>query len=206
MGRIKLLLPYGVSTILETIVTELTACPSLDTVVVVTSYEPDRIAALLATYPVQCVFNPVYARTELLVSLQVGLRALAAEVRAALIVLGDHPRLRLDTIQRVIEAYQPGALVISSYRMKRGHPILIDRVWWDEVLALPEIATLRGFVRAHEDRIRYVVMETDSVLKDVDTPEDYQSLRTADALSAQRNASTKQVPTERIQEMQHGDQ
>jgi molybdenum cofactor cytidylyltransferase len=60
--------------------------------------------------------------------------------------------------------------------MKRGHPILLDRAWWDELLALPETATLRDFIRAHEDRIRYVVVETDSVLQDVDTPEEYDAL------------------------------
>ena len=60
--------------------------------------------------------------------------------------------------------------------MKRGHPILIDRVWWPELLALLETAALRDFIRAHADRIRYVVVETDDVLKDVDTPEEYNSL------------------------------
>ncbi len=189
MGRNKMFLPYGTSTVLETIATEVAACPSVADVVVVTGHERDRIAALLAAYPVRCVFNPAHARAEMLVSLQVGLRALAAEVQAALIVPGDYPRLRRDIIQRVIDAYQPGALVIPSYQMQRGHPTLIDRTWWGELLALPETATLRDFIRAHEDRIRYVVMETDSVLKDMDTPEEYQSLRTAEAQSARRNTS-----------------
>ncbi len=177
MGRNKLLLPYGASTVLETIVTEVAACPAVADVVVVTGHEPDRITRLLASYPARCVYNPAYARAEMLVSLQVGLRALSADVQAALIVPGDHPRLRHEAIQRVIEAYQPGALVIPSYQMKRGHPILIDRVWWDELLALPETATPRDFIRAHEDHIRYVVMETDSVLQDMDTPEEYNHLR-----------------------------
>jgi len=176
MGRNKMLLPFGVSTVLETIVTEVIACEAVADVVVVTGHEPDRISALLASYPARCVFNSAYARAEMLVSLQVGLRALAEEVQAALLVPGDHPRLRRDIIQRVIDAYQPGALVIPSYRMKRGHPILIDRVWWAELLALPETATLRDFIRAREDHIHYVVVDTDSVLKDVDTPEEYDDL------------------------------
>jgi molybdenum cofactor cytidylyltransferase len=158
------------------VVTEVAACPAVTDVVVVTGHEPDRITALLAPYSVRCVFNPAYARAEMLVSLQVGLRALSAEAQAALVVPGDHPRLQRDIIQRVIDAYQPGTLVIPSYQMKRGHPILIDRAWWDELLALPETASLRDFIRAHEDHIRYVVVETDSVLKDVDTPEEYDSL------------------------------
>ena len=176
MGQNKLLLPYGASTVLETIVTEVAACLPAGDGVVVTGHEPDRITALLAAYPVRCVFNPAYARAEMLVSLQVGLRAMAAGVQAALIVPGDHPRLRRDLIQCVIDAHLPGTLVIPSYQMKRGHPILIDRGWWGELLALPETATLRDFIRMHEDRARYVVVETDSVLKDVDTLEDYEAM------------------------------
>jgi len=181
MGRNKMLLPFGTTTVLETIVTEVAACPAVSDLVVVTGHESDRITALLAAYPVRCVVNPAYARAEMLVSLQVGLHALAAGVQAALVVPADHPRLRREVIQRVSEAYQPGALVIPSYQMKRGHPILIDRAWWDELLALPDTATLRGFIRAHEEHIRYVVVDTDGVLKDMDTPEEYQSLRAAEA-------------------------
>ncbi len=176
MGRNKMRLPYGMSTVLETIVTEVAACPAVADLVVVTGHESDQIAALLASSPARCVFNPAYARAEMLVSLQVGLRALPDAVQAALVVPGDHPRLRREVIQRVIDAHQPGSIVVPSYQMKRGHPILIDRAWWAELLALPEMATLRGFIRAHEDHIRYVIVETDSVLKDVDTPEEYDDL------------------------------
>ncbi len=176
MGRNKMLLPFAASTVLETIVAEVAACPAVTDLVVVTGGESERIAALLALYPVRCVFNPAYPHAEMLVSLQVGLRALANDVQATLVVPGDHPRLRRDVIQRVCEAHQPGALVIPSYQMKRGHPIWIDRAWWHELLALPDAATLRGFVRAHEEHIRYVVVDTDSVLQDMDTPDEYDAL------------------------------
>ena len=206
MGRNKMLLPFGDSTVLETIVTEVAACEQVREVIVVTGHESDRIAALLATYPVRCVFNPAYDHTEMLVSWQVGVRALSAEVQAALVLPGDHPRLRREVIQDVIAAQQPGALVIPSYQLKRGHPILIDRAWWPELLALPETVTLRDFIRAHEDQIRYVVVETDSVLKDVDTPEEYEDLRTAEAQSTQRNTASRQKPEEQTEEIQPDDQ
>ncbi len=183
MGRNKMLLPFGISTVLETIVTEVTACERVHEVIVVTGYESDRIATLLAPYPVQCVFNSAYAHAEMLVSLQVGLRALSAETQAALIVPGDHPRLRREVMQRVIDAHRLGAIVVPSYQMRRGHPILIDHAWWPALLALPETATLRDFMRPHADAIRYVIVETDSVLKDVDTPEEYDEARGGESLS-----------------------
>ena len=182
MGRNKMLLPFAASTVLETIVTEVTACAQVTDRVVVTGHQPDRIAALLGAYPVRCVFNPAYSQADMLVSIQVGLCALPTEVSAALIVLGDQPRIQRAVIQQNIAAQQPHAIIIPSYRMKRGHPILIDRALWLEVLALPETTTLRDFIQAHEDQIRYVMVETDSVLKDLDTPEEYVEMISRDDL------------------------
>jgi molybdenum cofactor cytidylyltransferase len=176
MGRNKMLLPFAAATVLETVVMEVAACAQVTERVVVTGHQPDQIAALLGPYPVYCVFNPAYAQADMLVSIQVGLRALSAEVSAALIVLGDQPRIERTIVQQVIAAHRPQTIVIPSYQMQRGHPILIDRALWPAVLALPETAALRDFIRAHEERIRYVVVETDSVLKDLDTPEDYAEL------------------------------
>ena len=176
MGRNKMLLPFAASTVLETIVTEIAACAQIADRVVVTGHQTDEIAALLGAYPVRCAFNPAYAQADMLVSIQVGLRALSTEATAALLVLGDQPRIQRAVIELVIAAQQPQAIVIPSCRMKRGHPILIDRALWPDVLALPETATLRDFIRAHEDQIRYVVVETDSVLNDMDTPEDYDAM------------------------------
>ena len=176
MGRNKMLLPFAASTVLETIVTEIAACAQIADRVVVTGHQTDEIAALLGAYPVRCAFNPAYAQADMLVSIQVGLRALSTEATAALLVLGDQPRIQRAVIEQVITAQQPQTIVIPSYQMKRGHPILIDRALWPDVLALPETATLRDFIRAHEDQIRYVVVETDSVLNDMDTPEDYDAM------------------------------
>jgi molybdenum cofactor cytidylyltransferase len=175
MGRNKMLLPFGGSTVIQTIVSEVAATSARD-VVVVTGYESEKIAAALQHYPARCILNPDYAQTEMIVSIQVGLRAINDRLQAALIVLGDQPRIRHDIVQRVIAACEPEMLIVPSYQHQRGHPILIDRSLWNDILTLPPTSTLRDFIRLHEDRIRYVEVDSDSVLRDVDTPEDYQEL------------------------------
>ena len=180
MGRNKLLLPFGRSTVIETIVSEVQAS-GIDEIVVVTGHEHERLEAQLAAYPVHCRFNSDYARVEMLTSIQVGMRALAENVEAALIVLGDQPRLQSDIVRRVIGAYRPGTLIIPSFARRRGHPILLDRSIWPDVLASPAAATLRAVINARAECIRYVEVESDSVLRDIDTPEDYaQALRASD--------------------------
>lgn len=175
MGQNKMLLPFDRSTVIATIVSEVTST-SVGEAVVVTGYEADKIKAALTAYPVRCVFNPDYAQAEMLVSLQMGLRSMPEHQQAVLLILGDQPRIRHEVVQRVIDAGEPGALVIPSYQRRRGHPVLIDRSFWYEVLALSPNSILRDFIRAHEDRIRYVEVNSDSVLRDMDTLEDYNNL------------------------------
>jgi len=47
------------------------------------------------------------------------------------------------------------------------------------VLALPWTASLRDFLRQHGDHIMEVPVHTPSILRDMDTREDYESLREA---------------------------
>ena len=45
------------------------------------------------------------------------------------------------------------------------------------VLSLQPPASLRDFLRENAGQIQYLVVDTPSVLQDIDTPEDYQRLR-----------------------------
>ncbi len=68
-------------------------------------------------------------------SLRCGLRALAADVEAAVVVLADGPRLSGEAVSRVVESWRErgGDLVAASYGGARGHPLLIARPAWDRV-------------------------------------------------------------------------
>lgn len=174
MGQPKQLLPYGKHTVIERIGDVLLEC-SLAEIVVVTGHERQAVEDRLAAWPVRPVFNSRYRTQEMLSSIQCGLLALASEVQAVLIVLGDQPQLERDVVQMLIEAYQRGAgrLIIPSFQMRRGHPILIDRIYWPEILALDANETLRQVIDTHADEIHYAPVKTNSILSDIDTPEDY---------------------------------
>jgi molybdenum cofactor cytidylyltransferase len=175
MGSLKQLLPYGKHTIIEQIVSVLLES-SLDEVIVVTGHEREAVEAKLVAWSVRSIFNSNYQTGEMLSSIQRGLSALDSEVHAALIVLGDQPQLETIVIRRLIEAYQVGSgrLIIPNFKKRRGHPILIDRVYWPEILTLDPDKTLRDVIITHADEIHYVPVETDSVLRDIDTPREYQ--------------------------------
>ena len=68
-------------------------------------------------------------------SLRCGLRALAPEVVAAIVVLGDGPDLAPQAIDRVVEVWsESGAEVVAAtYDGNRGHPVLLTRAVWERI-------------------------------------------------------------------------
>jgi molybdenum cofactor cytidylyltransferase len=61
--------------------------------------------------------------------------------------------------------------------MKRGHPWLVARSLWSQILAIKSPETPRDFINQYADEIQYVEVDTPSILADLDTPEDYQNSR-----------------------------
>jgi molybdenum cofactor cytidylyltransferase len=181
MGQMKVLLPWvDERTIIEHIVRQLIlARIDPDNIVVVTGNEAARVRAALQGTDVTVVHNPNYATGEMLSSLQVGLRTMPDHVSAALMVLGDQPRIQPKTVQLVVGAYAEGkgGIVAPSFEMRRGHPLLLDRRYWREMLELPLDGSPRRVINTHKDEIAYVLVDNDSVLKDVDTPEAYREER-----------------------------
>ncbi|MBI5669410.1 MAG: putative selenium-dependent hydroxylase accessory protein YqeC [Chloroflexi bacterium] len=179
MGQPKVLLPWTErKTIIEHILDQLLLA-KVQHITVVTGHRADEVRPLAARIGAGVVHNPDYATGEMLSSLKAGLQAMPPHISAALVVLGDQPRIQPRVIVQVLTAYAEGAgdIIAPSYRMRRGHPILIDRRYWQDILNLPADGAPRDVIDRHKDRIGYVNVDTDSVLRDIDTPDDYRDER-----------------------------
>lgn len=174
MGRPKPLLQYGDRTVIEQIVSVLEGS-RLDDIVVVIGHERHAVEERLSATAARMVFNPHYSEREMLSSVQCGLAALEPDTDAALIALCDQPQIDAAVVRAIVEAYRAGrgGLIIPSFEMRRGHPILIDRHYWPEVVALGADESLRTVINAYADRIVNIEVDTDSVIRDMDTPADY---------------------------------
>lgn len=180
MGTNKLLLPFGEHTVLEQVVSVLQACP-LEEMVVVTGHQREQIEEVLSRHGakhggLRFIYNTNYAAGDMLSSIQAGLAAMRSSCNAALIALGDQPHIKQPVVEQVIAAHAPGIVVIPSFNRRGGHPILIDRTCWPEILALPYGASLRDLFHAHTDWLRHVDVDTETILRDLDTPEDYRRM------------------------------
>ncbi len=178
MGQPKMLLPWGSHTVIEQVIRTIIE-GGLQSPVVVTGAGHEIIRTLLEEYPVQAVFNPLYADGEMLHSFQVGIAALEIDCPAALIVLGDQPQIQVETVRAILHEYEtnPSPLIIPSYQMRRGHPWLVRQELWAEILAIQPPVTLRDFLKKHAGDIHYLNLDSATILADMDTPEDYQKYR-----------------------------
>jgi len=185
MGQPKMLLPWGQTTVLGQVVSTLASAAAgidreaekhrLVEIAIITGGARElveaEVARLAGNFPVWAIFNEHYAAGEMISSLRVGLAALSPQVAATLIALGDQPQLSLDSARRIVSAWKTSGagLIIPSFNLRRGHPWLVGRELWAELAAAN---TARDFLHAQAAKIKYVECD-DSVLKDLDTPEDY---------------------------------
>jgi molybdenum cofactor cytidylyltransferase len=178
MGRPKMLLPWGQLTVIEHVITTFLGAGTQE-VVVITGSAREQVEQATQSYPVRRIFNPDYASGEMLSSLQKGLREMAPEVEAVLVALGDQPQIRGATIRKLLDAYshEPSSLIVPSFQKRRGHPWLVQRTLWDELLSMDSSRSPRDFLNAHAGEIHYVEIDNPSILADLDTPQDYEVSR-----------------------------
>jgi molybdenum cofactor cytidylyltransferase len=190
MGLPKMLLPWGNVSVLEHVISVF-ARAGIGDILVVTGAVREQIEEAVMNcakhYPVWSTHNENYSRGEMLSSLQCGLGALASqpllgaksETAAALVGLGDQPQVQEISVRLVCDAFMEteSSLVIPSFQMRRGHPWLVSRSLWTELLAMHPPGSPRDFLNAHTTDIHYVPMDTSSILSDLDTPEDYRASR-----------------------------
>lgn len=178
MGRPKLRLAWGNTTVIRKVVATLILA-RVDEIVVVTGGDHHQVEEALVDLPLRCIYNPQYADGEMLVSFKVGLASLSAEIETCLVTLGDQPQIESPVVEGLLKIYREtnGGIIVPSYGRRRGHPWLLHKQYWMEVFAIRPPGTLKDFLNAHEQEIIYLNVSTPSILFDLDTPQDYQKYR-----------------------------
>ncbi|MEZ5363092.1 MAG: nucleotidyltransferase family protein [Bryobacterales bacterium] len=169
MGRDKALLPCGESTFLGSLVR--TFRKRCDPVIVVLGHNAEQIRP--AAEGAQVVVNEGYDRG-MLSSLQTGLRAAGWDTDGVAFTLVDHPGLRPETLDKLVDAFESSGanLVLPLYYGERGHPAVISRAVLGQLLTLPARKRPKPVLRAHYAAARFVDVDDPAVVADIDTPAD----------------------------------
>ena len=175
MGQPKMLLPWGSLTVIEHVVSTFLRA-GIEDLVVITGGAHQQVAESLDRLSVRKIYNEEYAAGEMLSSLQWGIRHLGESTQAALIGLGDQPQVQESTIRAICKTYTESGsnLIVPSFERRRGHPWLVARSLWHELLTLQPTQSPRDFLNSHSAHIHYVDIDTPTILADLDTPDDYQ--------------------------------
>jgi len=175
MGKPKMLLPFGDSSMIEEVVTHAIHSSAGKTIVVLGANH-EAIGSRLKDYPVQTVINHQYAKG-MLSSVQCGLRSIQESAGAAMILLGDQPMVGNQVMDGMIEAYRKSGrnIIVATFQGKRGHPILIGPEYFNEVLEYTAEGTLRDLLERHPDDIAEIETDKPEILRDIDTETDYKA-------------------------------
>ena len=174
MGRQKLLLVLHGKPVVRWSVDGV--LPHVGDVVVVTGQDDVAVREALAGLAVRFAVNsrPQDGQGS---SIATGVRALKPWTAAALVVLGDQPRLPASVIPALLDARTRSgkAIITPVYEGTAGTPVLFAADVFAELAALTGDAGARAVVAARPERVEAVAVESPMPL-DVDTPEDFARL------------------------------
>jgi molybdenum cofactor cytidylyltransferase len=178
MGQPKQLLPLRGRPVLQHVL-DACAASRLGEIVVVLGHEAGAIrAAIVLPERARVVVNARHAEGQG-GSLACGLGAIGDDAVAAAVVLGDQPDVDTVLIDGVLDAFRAGAdtAVRPVWRggdgsEVPGHPVVLARSAWSELVALAADAGARELFRRHPQWVRTVPM-AGAPPSDIDDADDY---------------------------------
>ena len=179
LGRNKLLLTFKDKPLIAHAVDTLLAS-AVDPIVIVLGHEADQVRAAVGERRVIFVENREY-REGLGSSIRTGLAAIPVSTDAIMIYLPDQPLLEPDDVKFLIRAFAEAgktnkSIVVPLFRGQRGNPVIIDSSYRTSILAMAGETGCRRLIKQNPDQVLTVEMETDHVVRDVDTADEYERL------------------------------
>ncbi len=177
IGYPKALLPLAGGNFLTAILDTLLPLGTRQPVIVL-GREIPRTVATLQGRPVLTLVNPEPGRGQLS-SLQIALREVdVPSVVACLLWPVDHPRVSRALLEALVDLFRrSGALLaVPECGGKRGHPVVLHRDLFAELLALSVDQSAKVVVQRVRHRTVLLPTEEAGTIEDVDYPEDYARL------------------------------
>jgi molybdenum cofactor cytidylyltransferase len=175
MGSPKMLLDFDGKTMLARVIENILASDISD-IIVVLGAEKEKLLRIIENYPVKHCFNENY-KEGMLSSVKCGFRNIPANTDAVLVFQGDQPFISYEVINCLIDAYSNSkfGLVMPVFKGKRGHPLLIDRGYYNEIELLDSSAGLRSLAVKNSNDVLEVETNNSGILRDFDTYAEYKN-------------------------------
>jgi molybdenum cofactor cytidylyltransferase len=182
MGRPKPLLPFGTEPAIARVVGSLRAA-GVNEITVVTGHEAGALAPVLEGLGVSQAHNPGY-ESGMFSSVRTGVAALRvvaehAHLDAFVVLPVDCPLVTPRVLQAVIERFDTTGkgIVYPTCFGRRGHPPLLSARYIGPLLQTDPAGNLQEFLLNFADDETEVEVLDLTTLMDMDTPEEYVSLK-----------------------------
>jgi len=176
MGRFKALLPMGGESVIARVVGSFRHA-GIKRIAVVTGHNAAELEPVLRKLGVDAIPNPDYERG-MYSSVQAGVASLPPEVDACFLQPVDIPLVRPATMAALAARFvsEQAPITYPRFAGRRGHPPLISRYLFAEILAGQGDGGLRALLTNHQGAASDVNVLDEGIVLDMDTPEDYEQL------------------------------
>jgi molybdenum cofactor cytidylyltransferase len=186
----KMLLPFRGSTIFETTFSNIVEA-NIGEILVVVGFESEKITKLLKLPPLS-IFSKIHIIENkdythgMTSSIKTGIRAIETRnlksETAFMVCLSDMPLISPEEYRFIatqflaISKQDEKAIIVPFYKGEKGNPVVFSNFYKNELLKLENTEGGKSILKTYQKHVYKIEMPTDSVLKDADTPEDYQRL------------------------------
>ncbi len=182
MGRPKLSLPLGDSTVLQCVLNALRDGGIEEALVIVGPHVPHLVPLAMCAGAQVCLLSE--ETCDMRATLTHGLRWLEEHRRpvpddAFLLVPADHPTLDAAVIRLLFQArieHPQKSIFVPTNGGRRGHPTLIGWQHVSGIQAHPPGEGLNAYLRTRSSETQEIAIPGVDVLCDLDTPEEYEAL------------------------------
>jgi len=172
MGQPKALLPYREGTFLEHLL-EVTQHPRIGLRRVVLGAGAENIRTTAKLDASMVVLNPLWEQGQLS-SICAGIRGLEGiDTDGIVLCPVDHPLVSARLVSELVDHFyeQKKAIVLPTYKGRRGHPVIFSSALYGELLASRADMGARAVVWAHAADVLEVPTDEEGVVLNLNDPD-----------------------------------
>ena len=177
MGQNKMLMPWrGKKNLISFMIHEFSKVPEITKVHVICRKDAASLQQEIESSPATLHLNP-HENSEMLDSIRIVLKTMDTQTDYIILCPGDQGGIDQSLISSLIENIDDQSPIIVPYsdKKKAGHPIIIHKDLFPEILSQYDDTGLRGLFQNHP--IKRIHTPDDYKLWDMDTLEHYTKLK-----------------------------
>ena len=149
---------------------------SINELIIVLGHQKEIIEKLIdKNEKIKFVFNKNF-ESGMASSIKTGLNNLSEKTEAFFICLGDMPMVNHDIYNQLIKSKDNRKIIVPTYKGQQGNPVLFDKSMKEKIMDTTGDVGAKKILELNKDKILNVEINDQSIAKDFNTQNDFNSL------------------------------